>query len=339
MPTSRPRVSPTPFWYYLGAVYALYGAYLLGRVGGLLSPYLPASLPLPALILLDLVALPALIFAWLWRDRPPVALVGAVVIVTVGMLAGFWGLGPTAVDAAFHSLLPGKAIVMIGSSVLMAGYEARVLWEVVSLRRRTNFDVVISRKTAVGPGDSWVVRRWKKALAAELRLWTYGLVRKAPALSEFPGDRHFSYGSQSANASTWMAWAVINLLPLPILHLLMDKISPGVAYVSSIMTLFSALWCLAEARASRFRPVSLDSKSLHLRYGLSVERTIELSGIQVARSLSWKDLDARDVTRYAGFGGVNLRLELRGGEVIHLGLDDPRGFLDEMTRLKATLRT
>ena len=339
MPTSRFSISPTYFWYYLGAVYALYVVFILGRVGELLSPYLPVSLPLPAFILLDLVALPALIFAWLWRDRPPVALVGAIVIVTVGILAGLLGLGPTVVDAEFRSLVPGKAIVMIGLSVLMAGYEARVLWEVVSLRRRTNFDVVISRQTAVAPGDSWVVRRWKKALAVELRFWTYGLVRKAPALTEFPGDRHFCYGSQSANASTWIAWAVINLLPLPILHLLMDKISPSVAYVGTVTTLLSALWCFAEARASRSRPVSLDSKSLHLRYGLSVGRTIELSDIQVARSLSWKDLDTRGVTRYAGFGGVNLRLELRGGEVIHLGLDDPRGFLDEMTCLKATLYT
>ena len=227
-------------------------------------------------------------------------------------------------------MISSKTIVLVGLSVLMVGYETRVLWEVVRLRRRANFDVAISRQTTVKPGGLWIVRRWKKALAVELRFWTYGLVRKPPALTEFMGDRHFSYGAQSANASTWIAWAVINLLPLPILHLLMDKISPGVAYLGSVITLLSALWCLAEARAARSRPVSLDAKSLYLRYGLTVGRTIELSEIQVARSLGWEDFDAHGVTRYAGLGGANLRLELRGGEVIHLGLDDAHGFLDEL---------
>lgn len=214
----------------------------------------------------------------------------------------------------------------------MVGYEARVLWEVVRLRRRANFDVAIARQTTARPGDPWIVRRWKKALAVELRLWTYGLVRKHPAVAGFPGDRHFSYGEQSANANTWIGWAVINLLPLPIIHLMVDKVSPAAAYLGTLTTLLSALWCLAEARAARSRPVSLDTKSLYLRYGLTVGRTIALSNIQAARSLSWEDFDARGMTRHAGLGAPNIRLELRDGEVMHLGLDDPRGFLDEIAR-------
>lgn len=332
MTNFRRWISPTSFWYYFGVVYALYAVFVLGGIKGPLSPYWPVSLSLPAFILLDMVALPALIFAWLWRDRPPVALVGAIIIVAVGVLAGIFGLGPMAVSAGFGSLVPGKAIVVIGLPVVMAGYEARVLWEVVRLRRRTNFDVAISRQTTVRPGDLWIVRRWKKAMAVELRFWMYGLVRKPPALNEFPGDRHFSYGAQSANANTWIAWAIINLLPLPILHFAMYEMSPGAADIGSLLTVLSALWCLAEARASKSRPVSLDAKSLHLRYGLKVGRTIELADIQAARSLGWEDFDARGVTRYAGLGGANLRLELRGDEVIHLGLDDPRGFLDELAQ-------
>lgn len=331
MSTSRPCSSPTFFWYYLGAVYALYLVVIFGGVGGHLSPHWLASLSLlPFVVLLDIVALPALIFAWLWRDRPALALSGSIIIVAVGILAGIFGLGPMAVDTQFRSLISGQTIVLAGVSVLLVGYETRVLWEVVRLRRQANFDVAISRRTTAGPGDLWIVRRWKKALAVELRFWTYGLLRKPPALTEFAGDRHFSYGAQSANANTWIAWAVINLLPLPILHLLMDKISPGAAYIGTVLTLLSALWCLAEARASKARPVSLDAKSLHLRYGLTVERAIELSEIEAARSLGWEDFDARDVTRHAGLGGANLRLELRGGEAIHLGLDDPHGFLDEL---------
>jgi hypothetical protein len=338
MSTSRARISPTVFWYYIGAVYALYAVFILGGVGGLLSPYWPASFSLLALpISLDIVVLPALIFAWLWRDRLAVALSGSIVIVMVGILAAVFGLGPMAVDAEFRSLVSTKTIVIVGLSFLLAGYEVRVLWEVVRLRRRTNFDVAISRQTIVRAGDLWIVRRWKRALAVELRFWTYGLVRQPPALTAFPGDRHFSYGAQSANSSTWIAWAIINLLPLPILHLLMDKISPGAAYVGSLTTLLSALWCLAESRAARSRPVSLDATSLYLRYGLTVGRTIELAEIQAARSLSWEDFNARGVTRYAGLGGANLRLELRGGEAVHLGLDDPHGFLDELACRKEKL--
>ncbi len=335
MSASRSSSSPTFFWYYLGAVYTLYLVFIFGGVGGQHPPHWLVSLSLlPFVILLDIVALPALIFAWLWRDRPALALGGSIIIVAVGILAGILGLSPMAVDAPFRSLISGQTIVLVGLAVLMVGYEARVLWEVVRLRRRVNFDVAISRQTMARPGDLWIVRRWKKALAVELRFWTYGLVRKPPALTEFPGDRHFSYGEQSANANTWIAWAVINLLPLPILHLLMDKISPGAACIGTALTLLSALWCLAEARASRSRPVSLDAKSLHLRYGLTVGRTIELSDIEAARSLGWEDFDAHGVTRHAGLGGANLRLELRGGEAIHLGLDDPRGFLDVLAGQK-----
>lgn len=340
MSASRPRSSPTSFWYYLGAVYALYLVFVFGGVGAQLSPHWLLSLSLlPLVILLDIVALPALIFAWLWRDRPALALSGSIIIVAVGIVAGIFGLSPLAVDAPFRSLMSGQTIVLVGVSVLMVGYEARVLWEVVRLRRQANFDVAISRQTTARPGDLWIVRRWKKALAVELRFWTYGLVRTPPDLTEFSGERHFSYGAQSANANTWIAWAVINLLPLPILHLLMDKISPGAAYIGTVLTLLSALWCLAEARASKARPVSLDEKSLHLRYGLTVGRTIELSDIRVARSLGWEDFDAHGVTRHAGLGGANLRLELRGGEAIHLGLDDPHGFLDELACQKKVSET
>lgn len=338
MEATRRSISPTYFWYYLGAVYALYGVFILGGMGKLLSPCWHASLALfPFLILLDICALPALIFAWSRRSRPQVALGGSIIIVMAGILAGVLGLGPMAVDADFRSLVSGQVIALFGLSVLTAGYEVRVLWEVLRLRRRTNFDVAISRQTSVTPDELWVARRWKKALAVELRFWMYGLARRPPTRTEFPGDYHFSYGDQSANSSTWIAWAVINLLPLPILHLLMDKLDPSVAYVSSGATLLSAIWCLAEARAAKSRPVSLDAKLLYLRYGLRVERTMEVADIQTARRLSVEDFDARGVTRYVGLGGANLRLELRSGEIIQLGLDDPQRFLEALARQKELL--
>ena len=102
---------------------------------------------------------------------------------------------------------------------------------------------------------------------------------------------------------------------------------PSVACLDTLIALLSALWSLAEARASRSRPVPLDARALHLPYGLAVGRTIELSDVHAARLPTWEDFGARSITRYAGLGGANMR----GGLIIHLGLDDLQGFPDELS--------
>lgn len=124
----------------MGAVYARLGDFILGALGGLLCGYWPASLStLAFVIMLDLAEVPALIFARLWRGRPSVPQRGAGIMVMMAIVAGVFGLGPTAVEAEFRSLISAQAIRIIGLSVLLVGYEARAYWSVVCLRRLPPF--------------------------------------------------------------------------------------------------------------------------------------------------------------------------------------------------------
>ena len=234
---------------------------------------------------------------------------------------------------AMVTLLPSaQSLAVVGLAALVVGYETRVMVGVFGLWRQCNFDVAISELTRDRAGQSSASKLLNRTLGVELRFWAYGLIRRQPQLSLFQGSQHFGYALQSGNASSWTAWAAINAFPAPLIHILLHQTSPVLAAIMTLTTLLSSLWCLAEARAARWRPVSLDASQLYLRYGLTVDRTIPKSMIRSSRKTDWKDLDERDITRHSGCGGANVRLELESGEIIQLGLDDPTEFVAALSK-------
>ena len=51
-------------------------------------------------------------------------------------------------------------------------------------------------------------------------------------------------------------------------HLMLDRWSSGMAWIVSLLTLYSALWLVADYRATLLRPLVVDDEGLHIRAGL-----------------------------------------------------------------------
>lgn len=103
---------------------------------------------------------------------------------------------------------------------------------------------------------------------------------------------------------------------------------------------------VAQYRASKIRPISLDEQRLYIRYGLfSRDREIPLR--LIARAMPMADNDKRlpGELRYRQYGSLNVAIELRPGSRlsnflgvaspvsrIGLSIDDPVRFLESINR-------
>ncbi len=331
MPVGSSRL----YWYYFGFAHLLYASLVSASPSWLalndwqLRPSLFAFVTV-----IDVLAAPALLFAWLWRHRPAVAMAGAIVIAFTGLLACLlWG-GRSGLEQLVSWLPDPGSLLIIALCASLIGYEIRVFALICRLVSTSDVDREIESSSTAFSSRAGLVQLLQNVHAVELRFWAFSVLGSKRTTAAYPGRAHFSYGKQSGNAQTWLAWAAINAFPTPLVHLLLHQTSPSAAWLTTLATLLGSVWCVAESRASRHRPVSLDHERVYLRYGLTVGRHIPLAEVSRSRRLDWKDLDARGVTRYAGCGGCNVRLELRCGEVIHLGLDEPDAFLSSLSEFR-----
>ena len=103
-----------------------------------------------------------------------------------------------------------------------------------------------------------------------------------------PGTKEtqFSY-EKTANARDVYLFVALSQLPfLPFIHLLLEsKKGPGVAWLVTLVTLWSVVWYLAQVQAVRFTPLQLTSRQLRYRFGLVWAADIPLENIRLARQI------------------------------------------------------
>ncbi len=123
---------------------------------------------------------------------------------------------------------------------------------------------------------------------------------------------------------------IANLLPTPVLHIIIAQFSTTWAWITTAVVLLTSCFMWAEYRATLARPISLSRDLLYLRYGTLTNRVITRRDIRSMRALSWRD-QASKATRYQGCGAVNVEIILSDGEAIHIGLDEPGRFIAEIS--------
>lgn len=238
------------------------------------------------------------------------------------------------IDAVRSTLPSVKSKGQIISFLLTAWvliYEIRVLHLVLAARRTSNPEAafVPNRTHDMSiKGIFNALSNWEK------RFWLYAFMIKTPKMEAFTGTNHFGTGKQNGNASAWLGWAIVNLVPTPIIHVLLHQKSPLAAGLSTLACLMSSLWLWAEYRAAMVRPISIDGNFLYLRYGLLTDRKIDRGGIFSTKTVSYLD-SLQGVHRYAGFGAPNVLIKLKGGEELAIGVDDPARFIETLNTRKA----
>ncbi|MET0331398.1 MAG: hypothetical protein ABW154_08200 [Dyella sp.] len=278
-----------------------------------------------AAIIAAISTLSLLIFTF--RGNGFCVIIKAVSIGIVGALPWASFLSLNELQLIFPGLKSKGQLLAFVLIFLVLLYELRVISIAILAGRsqRPEVGLISSRE-----GEKGIRKILKFASSWERRFWLYALMTEVPSQDSFDGIFHFGTGKQNGNASAWLGWAIVNLVPTPIFHVLFHQKSPVAASLTTFACLMGSLWLWAEYRAATIRPISIDDQFFYLRYGLSTDRRIDRDSILEVKSKSYQDMD-RGLTRYAGCGSPNVVVTLNSGEEIAIGVDSP-GLLIEKLR-------
>ncbi len=165
----------------------------------------------------------------------------------------------------------------------------------------------------------------------EARTWTYVLLASKVNARAFAGDEHFSVHKKDDTQATLLGFLILIGAEIPVVHVLMHFLwSPFAAWIATILSVLGWLYFFAERRAISRRPVSRDTQSLTVRYGLRPALCVPFNLIDRISASDVEVRRARDIRRYNLFGKPNVCLELtmRGASTlgfsrIYLGVDEP----------------
>lgn len=99
------------------------------------------------------------------------------------------------------------------------------------------------------------------------------------------------------------------------MHLLLARWSETAAWGLTLLTLYGALWLVADYRASLLRPVLLTSEVLWVRTGL--RWSVQVPRAQIARVQRTRPPEAEPVLQAVLFGSPTLWVQLREPAVAH----------------------
>lgn len=261
-------------------------------------------------------------------------------IASLGMLAGRW-LNP-AQEQAFGSyslLLIATEITLELALVTLLMYQCRQ-----HLQQRPNADEALARTFT------------NKFMLFEARIWYYALFLRHGERLHFRGLQHFRYDQNHGNASNQQAWIMAILFEMPIAHLLLHLWlgNSWQAWSIDALNLWGLLYLLAEYRATRWRPISLDHDALIIRNGvLAPDRTVAYTQMTAVVHCDDGIRRQRGVLRYRQCGQLNVCISLQPGSQlpdltgrlrpisrIYLSIDQPAVFIDALrARLAASSAT
>lgn len=173
-------------------------------------------------------------------------------------------------------------------------------------------------------------------LNIEARVWTYLLFAKRINKQRFVGNKHFSYHNKDGTQANLLGFIIIICFELPVLHLLLHFLwSPVAANVTSLLTLLSLAFFIAEYKAVAIRPISISSQQLIIRYGIWQPVKINFEDIAEVNSHSQFVRRGKNIRRFNSSGNPNVKIQLHSGDLIYLGLDSPREFIVDMTKVSS----
>ena len=172
-----------------------------------------------------------------------------------------------------------------------------------------------------------------KLICFEVRVWSYLLFANRIKSNQFIGGQHFSYHNKDDTKTNLLGFILVIAFELPITHLLIHFIwSPIAANVISGLTLLSLVFFIAEYRAVSRRPISITPTSVLIRFGIYNSCTVDFASIETVQANHQRAARATHGKRYNFFGHPNVRLKLKNGNLIYLGLDQPEQFIQVVKR-------
>ena len=135
--------------------------------------------------------------------------------------------------------------------------------------------------------------RWPllfRALSIELITLYYAFFAKLEKQEKTNEETSFSYSKLSNSKDMFWIIAIAQLPTLPLIHVVVEHYKgPTIAWVITLLTLWSVIWYLAQVQAVRFRPIELGNACLKYRFGLSWKSDIPLKQISKVRKINFSD--------------------------------------------------
>ena len=237
------------------------GVYLTATVLGAELATLPHADRIALGITLDLALVVPAAYYWLVvRPRGwPVA--GVLPIVIAGVVAA--GL---VIPAMHHDVVRAAERLLLPAEAMVVGW---IAWRATRAARAAGAAHDADPLTTLQAGAAAVIPgRAAAVIASELGVLYYGLAAWRARPHAPPGAESFSTHRTSGHGGLVFALLLITAVEGVVVHVLLANWNAAVAWIVTALTVYGALWLLADYRATVLAPLSWDGTTLRVRCGL-----------------------------------------------------------------------
>lgn len=289
-------------------------------------------------LLLDVLVFVPLVYYIIFHPAPKQLLTASAAIAAGGLLIG------RLLSYGQDTGLAKYSLILIAAEVALELYLLALLVPRVRQMLRTSSNIDAVMESAV---------RSKIALF-EVRIWYYALFMRDGSRLQFRGEQHFRYDTNNGNASNQFGMIMMMLFEMPLSHVLLyfTVEESWVAWTVTLLTLWGLLYFVAEYRATRWRPISLDGDALIVRSGvLAADRVVPYAMVALVDTCTDDVRRQPGILRFRQMGVLNVRVQLREGSAlpnlwgrltpvsaIYLSLDQPGQFIDALRTRTAAPR-
>jgi len=179
---------------------------------------------------------------------------------------------------------------------------------------------------------------------SECRVLWLGLFRWRSPVDAPAGTRAFAYHTYLTPMLA--ALLVLQLIELSVVHLLLMRWSPSIAWIILGLSTWGVIWTIALLKSFRIKPVLLKNRSVHVRTGMIYDFEIPINSIADTRTgFTSDELATARILNLALMSSPNVTLRLAEPITIRtfsgrrkkisgvaLRLDDSSGFVTELAR-------
>ncbi|WP_299435201.1 hypothetical protein [uncultured Aquimarina sp.] len=130
-------------------------------------------------------------------------------------------------------------------------------------------------------------------LAMEIAIFYYGFISWKKTKLQ---NNEFSYHKNSGTISILIALIPIIAIETYVLHILLMKWSVVAAWIVSGLSIYSGIQIFGFLKSMFKRPFSIETNTIHLRYGILSEANIDINNIK-SIEISSKPIEFNDTTR------------------------------------------
>jgi len=149
-------------------------------------------------------------------------------------------------------------------------------------------------------------------ITTEIAIYYYGFINwKTMKLK----SNEYSYHKESGATTILLALIFVIAVETVAFHLLLAKWNTIVAWIASILSIYTALIIFGFLRSMSKRPFKIENNVLYLNHGIMTETIIPITNIESLEFLGFKDQELDDDTKYLSqFKGIEsptLKLKLK----------------------------